>query len=490
MSYKRENESYLDYRKRIIDTKSASFCGAKWGNATIWLGNGMKASCHHPSAHKIRVEDILTNPKGLHNTLHTKTTRKQMQAGERPPECDYCWKIEDMGRDAVSDRVFKTVIYTEEELEKWFHGDPNADVDLVALEIAFDRVCNFACSYCNASFSTTWGKDITKNGPYQNLQSDGARAFQQDGKWAQPYPSDEVNPYIQAFWKWWEDGLQESLRELRITGGEPLMSDQVWKLLDIFEEEELEMRLAINSNLGAKAELINRLIQKSQKIKNLDIYTSCEAATYEAEYIRDGLKWDQWLQNFNRLIEEGNCRSTHVMMTINSLCLFSLTDFLDNLLAIKTNHGKHHAQWSVNILRFPSFMSPLALPDHIRTERKEHLGSWLEQHKDFELISDMEREGLRRLVDYLDVVKTPHRRTSSVESQHRDFRMFYAQYDVRRGKDFRSTFQKYPSLIEWYDKIPLTCLPQPALVDGDSTKGINVELRDYNPGQDEEGKPT
>ena len=34
------------------------------------------------------------------------------------------------------------------------------DVDLKTLEIAFDGNCNFACSYCNASFSTTWQKDI------------------------------------------------------------------------------------------------------------------------------------------------------------------------------------------------------------------------------------------------------------------------------------------------------------------------------------------
>jgi len=34
-----------------------------------------------------------------------------MIAGERPAGCEYCWKIEDMGRDAVSDRVYKSKIY-------------------------------------------------------------------------------------------------------------------------------------------------------------------------------------------------------------------------------------------------------------------------------------------------------------------------------------------------------------------------------------------
>ena len=481
MSYKKDNESYLDYKKRVIDTKSASFCGAKWGNATIWLGNGMKASCHHPPAHRIRIEDILKNPKGLHNTPHSKTTRKQMQDGERPPECEYCWKIEDMGRDAVSDRVFKTVIYTEEELDKWAHGDANADIDLIALEIAFDRVCNFACSYCNASFSTTWAKDIKKNGAYQNLVSDGAAAFQQDGAWAQPYKHDEDNPYIQAFWKWWEDGLQDSLRELRITGGEPLMSNQVWKLLDIFQQKQLDMTLAINSNLGGKKELIDRLIEKSHGVKNLEIYTSCEAFGNQAEYIRDGIVFGEYVNNLLSLIRKGNCRSTHMMMTINSLSLFSITTFMDMMLGIKDLYGKEHCIWSVNILRFPSFMSPLALPDHIREDRRKHLQNWYDINHTNPLMHDMERDGIKRLIDYLDVVKTPHRRTSSIESQHRDFKMFYKQYDERRGKNFRETFP--PILVDWYDSIPETQLVEVQLLkDGDSTK--------HNPGQDEDGKPT
>ena len=41
----------LEYKKQILDTKSASFCGAKWFNATIWLGSGMTTSCHHPLPH-------------------------------------------------------------------------------------------------------------------------------------------------------------------------------------------------------------------------------------------------------------------------------------------------------------------------------------------------------------------------------------------------------------------------------------------------------
>ena len=178
---KKDDESFQEYRERVINKLSQSFCGAKWYNATIWLGNGTTASCHHPPAHKIPLEEVAKSYKAIHNTTYKKAIRKQMMEGERPKECEYCWKIEDLGPDKVSDRVYKSVIYTDEELKQArTELGYTEDVDLKTLEIAFDPNCNFGCSYCNASFSTTWQNDIKKFGPYQNLVSDGAGAFQHD----------------------------------------------------------------------------------------------------------------------------------------------------------------------------------------------------------------------------------------------------------------------------------------------------------------------
>ena len=124
--------------KDILDTKSKSFCGAKWYNATTWLGSGTTASCHHPPAHKIPLEEITVDPSAIHNTKHKKAMRKMMQRGERPRECEYCWKVEDMETDAVSDRVYKSIIYTEDDLKKAHEMDYNESVDLKTFEISFD----------------------------------------------------------------------------------------------------------------------------------------------------------------------------------------------------------------------------------------------------------------------------------------------------------------------------------------------------------------
>jgi hypothetical protein len=96
----------------------------------------MTTSCHHPLPHKVSLEDLAANPKALHNSIRKKEERRMMQQGERPAGCEYCWNIEDMGTEAVSDRVYKTVIYNDEDLDYAYNLPADQDVDLQTLEIS------------------------------------------------------------------------------------------------------------------------------------------------------------------------------------------------------------------------------------------------------------------------------------------------------------------------------------------------------------------
>lgn len=440
-----------------MDSVSPSFCAAKWKNATIWLGSGTTVSCHLPPAHKIDLNEIKTNPSAIHNTLHKKLNRKKMLEGKRPEECEYCWKIEDMGTDALSDRVFKTAIYSDETVAAIPDLPWDADVVPERLEIAFDRICNLACSYCNASFSTTWLRDLKQKGPYKGLISDGGMAYVQDGSWTEPFGRDnQDNPYIEAFWKWWP-ALAKELMELRVTGGEPLMSPQFWTLLDrIKEGVRPEMIFSVNSNLCVKDDLIDKLLVQSEGINHFNVYTSCEGYGAVGEYIRDGLDYEKWKVNLQRLQDTPSISDTHVMMTINSLCLFGLRDFLEDIRKIKQRSriGRHFApQISANILRFPSFMNPLVLPKEIRMRLKTELENWGKAHAYDPVFSNMEKEKIGRLAAYLENVEDSHTGVSSLESRQKDFKTFYEQYDARRGKDFRKTFAAHTDLIDWYNSL-------------------------------------
>jgi organic radical activating enzyme len=442
----------LEFRRNILDTKSASFCAAKWYNATIWLGSGQTTSCHHPPAHAIDAEAIKTRPSAIHNTDQKKQDRAQMQRGERPAGCEYCWKIEDMGVDAVSDRVYKSRIYPIESLNQAFNTPVDQDVNLRTLEIAFDRTCQFACSYCNPAFSSTWVKDIKNNGSYNNLISDGRNHFTHEHDAAQLYRFGEANPYVEAFFKWWESDLHRTLQELRITGGEPTMSGELWKLIDWFKSNKgkSQTRLAINSNLGMDRLKLLDFVEKTRDIPHLEIYTSNEAYAKQAEYIRDGLDYDLWMHNVQELLEHDHIRALHFMCTINALCLDSLDVFLDQLMRLKKVYGRERVNFTLNILRFPSFQSALVLPEHLKIYYRNRLIDWLHKHQNYDYLQEHEINHVNRLINYLDRVDTPHSEAFEMPKLLNDFRQFYTQYDQRRGKDFVKAF---PNLQQWYETL-------------------------------------
>ena len=444
---KYQKESFIDYKRRVLDTKSASFCGAKWYNATVWLGSGMTTSCHHPLPHRVGEVSVQYNPKTLHNTPEKKMDRLLMQQGKRPEGCEYCWRVEDTGTDAISDRPYKSMIYTEEELDFAANLDPSTDVDLKTLEIAFDRNCNFACSYCNPAFSTTWAKDINTNGPYRNLTSDGRNHYTHSHNNSQLYREGDTNPYVEAFFKWWDTDLKNSLRELRVTGGEPLMSADLWRLLDWFKANKSDVKLAINSNLGAKPALIEKLIEASHDIPHVELYTSCEATGAKAEYIRDGLVWQEWLNNIDLIATKGNFKALHVMATINGLCLTDIVNFLDTIMSMKETYGRNWPTITLNILRFPSFQSPIVMPAEIKKKTADDLRSWYNKNAESELLHDMERQHVLRLITYLEEIETPHNGASSMQELQKDFKVFYDHYSYRRSKNLIFTF---PEIADWY----------------------------------------
>mgnify|MGYP002629055968 CR=1 FL=1 len=432
------DKKLINYRDNVLDIKSKSFCGAKWGNSTLWLNTGETSSCHLPPVHKINIDQIKQDPSKLHNTDHKIRMRNMMKQGEKPKECDYCWKIESMGEEYLSDRLFKSIQFTIEEMDEWFKQSARTKVIPPTLEITFDRLCNFACSYCNANFSTTWAKDIKENGFYK-LKTAGGGAFKHDGSPNNAWEN-TTNPFIEAFWKWWPE-LSKGLRVLRITGGEPLLSMETWKLIDLYIEEKLEFEVGINSNLGFGEKLLNKLIKKSFDMKSVTIFTSMETVDEHAEYIRDGLDYNKWKNNVERILLESDIRRITCMFTVNALCLFRITELLDQLMEWKYLSDKS-VGISINFLRFPAFQSLTVLDHGVREEASKRITEWYEKNKFDSKLDPWEKSDIERLISYVSVVEDAHLYDNDLEVNTKDFRSFYKQYDERRNKSF-DVFPKF-----------------------------------------------
>lgn len=437
--------------KNKLNATGPGFCAAKWYNATVWLSNGRTASCHHPLAHYIPPKEIFNNFKALHNTEFKKEQRRLMLEGERPDECGYCWRVEDSDDNVYSDRIYKSVIYTDEEIDMIPLIPVEEDVDPKTLEISFDNLCNLSCTYCNPEFSSTWSNDIKTNGIYANMNTGGGQTYQNDGSHAYAFGQKDTssNFYIQSFFEWFDNGLKESLQELRITGGEPTRSPEFWKLVDKCEGDEF--KFAVNSNLNMDENRLQKLIDTSNKFNDFELFTSCETVGSHAELIRHGLDYDLWLNNLQQFTEKGSYKNIHVMTTISALVLFRITEFIDDIVALKRKYNnKQLYHMSVNILRFPSFQSVNILSDKLKQRFANEIEECIARNEDFMTIGEIEM--YKRLVSYLRNVDASYEDQDSTEDKQNDFVQFYTQYTERRGINLIETMND-DDFTEWWESI-------------------------------------
>ncbi len=116
--------SAMDERIEQIKTKLASevsptFCLAKFHHVTIYLQTGETHSCYHPPPHHIPLAELEADASALHNTEQKKLERKEMLEGKKPKGCQYCWNVEGLGDEYVSDRHERNAsIYREDRVKE------------------------------------------------------------------------------------------------------------------------------------------------------------------------------------------------------------------------------------------------------------------------------------------------------------------------------------------------------------------------------------
>jgi hypothetical protein len=445
----------LKDKRDLINNVSPCFCTAKWLQTTLYLQNGYNHSCHHPAPHKIPLEEVLANPSALHNSKFKKEQRANMLDGVRPKECSYCWNIEDLDTQYFSDRHYKTADYWAwDRFEEIAKSNPSDNVTPNYLEVSFSNVCNFKCSYCSPEISSQWLAEINQHGPYPtNRGSHDIAWLKQTERY--PYKHSEPNPYLDAFWKWFPDILT-SLKVFRITGGEPLLSKDTWRVLDyIIERNPPPMQIAINSNLCVEDEFIDRLIVKVNQLKELGhdvkVFTSLESIGARAEYSRYGIDYKLWCDNLHKMLANTEAVIA-VMTTINILSISNFVPLIELIMEYRAKYNKafdfNRIPLSINYLSWPPYLSISLLSQDLKDKFSEEIltcaKEWLMQTDESWRPAKVyleEWDQIKRLCDYL--------KTSRVDLAAReDFVAFIKEYDIRRNTNFEQTFPEYATLVQ------------------------------------------
>jgi hypothetical protein len=461
MSTALENPFFRNVKKEL-DSVGHGMCLAKWTQVTLQLQSGHNHSCHHPTTHKISKEEIKRNPSALHNTRYKKLRRREMLMGERPAECDYCWNVEDSSK-LFSDRVFKSAeSWSFPFKEEIFKSDWREDYNPKYVEVAFSSTCNFKCSYCGPSFSTKWMEEINKFGGYPTLDNFNSTDWMtREDK--MPILASEDNPYTEAFWKWWPE-LYKDLHTFRITGGEPLLAKDTWKVLDYIidhPDPNKKLKLAINSNLGAPDELINKFIEKIKRIEDegrveeLVVFTSCDAWGKQAEYIRSGLEFNRFWNNINKILTACPRVVVTFMVTYNALSVFNYGRLIEEVYKLKEEYASPDRYWNSatfldsSYLRYPLHQTVQILPydfsqlvlDQAKLVNYLAAPSFDTRHIGY---ADVEVQKVERIYDWMIAPQDLDQQMKNRYSFHK----FFDEHDKRRGTDFVKTF---PELEDFYN---------------------------------------
>jgi len=437
-----------------LNQVSPSFCLAKWYNVSIHIPTGRTHSCYHPPTHIIPIEEVKINVSALHNTSHKKEQRKLMLEGKRPTECSFCWEIEDSGNN-ISDRAYRSKdVYKpgliDDAISLGYEGNPKPRY----VEVNFNQACNFKCSYCSPHLSSAWMQDIEKNGPF--ILTD---TWHNDMTWMKNtnmMPNNKSdNPYIQAFWEWLPD-IYPTLQTFRMTGGEPLMDKNTFKMFEYVKEHpKQDLHLSITSNCCPPDGQWDKFMTGLKEITDIEavdhfmLFCSLDSWGKQAEYIRNGMNFDVLEKNVINFLTNGRKHSLTFIVTFNALSYTGWMEYVKQIHNMRNTYctDRQLIWFDVPMLSSPAWLNPRIFPELI-TELEKSV-KYMYEHKEeeynrFKGFKDFEINKVERLIDWIK------NGTDFNKSQAmKNFYLFWIEHDKRRGTSFLETF---PELIEQWNR--------------------------------------
>lgn len=507
-------EDYFEGAKKTkdkLESISPTMCMAKWLQVSMHLPQGLTQSCYHPPTHKIPLNELAITPKALHNTHEKVLQRKQMWEGERPKGCQYCWNIEDAPDGPhLSDRHYRSSEWwVEDAWDEVVNGGWDENINPRYVEVNFNQACNFKCTYCSPHLSTEWEKEIKEQGAFKmpnGLIHNDINSLKNIGL----MPIDvsiKDNPYVAAFWEWWPD-LYKDLKVFRMTGGEPLMDKNTFKVLDYVNvHPNTSLELSITSNMcPPDQKLFEKFLDKLKSIetiriwedkekfnndsgnhwyvapacKHFSLFVSVDSVGEQAEYIRSGLDFDKMLSNVYEVMDNTHGTEISFINTFNLLSIPRLKDFLQMILDLRIRYGYENQKEYIEIppdnngFRHPPFVRKkrqriwfdipyLREPNWMSAQNAafypellqilDDCVKFMEENVEDEFygrtyhgFKKYEIAKLKRDVAWIkNGVK--ELTTAELEKRQHHFFVYFNQIDKRRNTDFAKTF---PELSKWW----------------------------------------
>lgn len=497
--------------KKITD----ALCTARWGYPLVDFSKGEVRTCCRTRGERVTKEQIDRLGTDIFlNTEYQLERRHEMLNGHRHEACDTCWIVEESGAHSARfpNQFLPHPWYKKEDISRDFKN-LNEKTELInvitkdrvtpetvtmdssilrsehpyMLEINLSNTCDLKCSYCSPYFSSKWEKDLelwSISAGIQKFDSNVETFVKNDIR------KEVDDRFMDLFWEWFNGNPIRTLARVGIIGGEPLINPKLPQFLDKLIEsyEKLPLKDRPHSgysdadgnfrndhkpliwfvtNLNTPDKIMDRFINehlpKLTELFHVEIHASLESIGKRIEYTRDGLSWETYKKNVDRLCSlKLKNFNFGFQIALNCLSMTTLTDFLKYA---KYLHDKHERPIILkhNMVSHPEFHSPAILPKYFAT--------YLEEALEF---LDSVKDSMRHVEDlwgtwpaYYDYIKTVHQSiheeqgknmswgTGTLEDVHVHFYRFFSKYDASRKTSFLQTFPEYTAFYKHCRKLYL-----------------------------------
>jgi MoaA/NifB/PqqE/SkfB family radical SAM enzyme len=264
--------------------------------------------------------------------------RAKFKKGESDPRCAVCLNIEKAGGKSIR----------QETHERFSLKTSSEAIPLPTyFDIRFSNACNFACRTCWHGASSAWFPEAKQL--KRNCQD---RALIQNIIDFEHFITETGESLLQA-------------EEIYFAGGEPLMSEEHYLLLEyLIENKRTNLRLRYNTNFSILEFKGKNILDYWNQFDNVEILASIDAHEKLGEYIRKGFNWDQFVKNRDAIRELPHIKFK-IAPTISVLSIANLPDLYKTCLELDIIGIE---DIYINILERPHFYNTKAIPALIKAK--------------------------------------------------------------------------------------------------------------------------
>lgn len=351
----------------------------------------------------------------IRNSEKSQEIRRWMMQGYQTRSCAVCYDKEEQGlrshrRPTVADTAM---------------ADPVDHVDVRA-----SNICNFKCRMCSEYFSSAIQQETIELYGRNPVLGFEPVIMMSDPRSNKQSISDKILPY-----------LDHDLIRVNFAGGEPLLSDYHYAMLDrLIEIKHHDLQIRYTTNLSTLRFKSHSVLAYWKQFSDVEVNASIDAAGPVAEYMRHGTRWHEIETNIQH-IKSG---VPHVRLRITSAVSFPTVENLIDLQKRWISQGLFlHSDFSINAVISPVFLDLGVLPRH----HKQRLTSKIQDHMDFLGECDLAR-AWSDMLQYMD--------TNELQHALPDFRSRFITLDQHRKESFVDVFPQFRDLYDLNDNLQLT----------------------------------